>query len=80
MSLRTADALSYCRSNAVDQESLDYYFSLLKKTLEANNLMDQVCYIYDMDKTGIILDHEQPKGIAPKGMKKVYGPSSGNKS
>ena len=45
LSLCTADALSYCRSNAVDQESLDYYFSLLKKTLEANNLMDQVCYI-----------------------------------
>ena len=42
--------------------------------------MDQVCYIYTMDETGIPLDHKQPKCIAPKGMKKVYGPSSGNKS
>ena len=32
--LCTSDALSYCRSNAVDQESLHYYLSLLKKTLK----------------------------------------------
>ena len=49
LSLPTADTLSYCRSNAVDQESIDYYFSLLKKTLKGNNLMDQACYIYNMD-------------------------------
>ena len=40
LALCTADTLSYCRSNAVDQESLDYYFSLLKNALEGNNLMD----------------------------------------
>ena len=33
-----------------------------------------------MDETVMPLDHKQPKCIAPKGMKKVYGPSSGNKS
>ena len=40
LSLRTANSLSYCRSIAVDQESIDYYFSLLKKALrlEANRL------------------------------------------
>ena len=80
LSLRTADTLSYCQSNAVEQESLDYYFRLLKKTLEGNNLMDQVCYIYNMNETGMPLDHKQPKHIAPKGMKKVYGQSSRNKS
>jgi len=26
------------------------------------------------------LDHRQPKHLAPKGVKKVHGPSSGNKS
>ena len=79
LSLRTSDVLSHCRSNAVDQDSLDYYFSLLKKTLEDNNLLDKACSIYNMDETGMPLDHKQPKRIAPKGMKKVYGPSSGNK-
>ena len=50
LSLGTADTLSYCQSNAVDQGSIDYYFSLLKKTLKGNNLMDQACYIYNMDE------------------------------
>ena len=80
LSLRTSDALSYCRSNAVDKESLDYYFSLLQRTLEDNNLMNEACYIYNMDETGMPLDHKQPKCIAPKGIKKVHAPSSGNKS
>ena len=79
LSLRSSDGLSRCRANAVDQESIDYYFSLLKKTLEDNDLFNKACYIYNMDETGMPLDHKQPKRIAPKGMKKVYGPSSGNK-
>ena len=75
-SLHTANTLSYCQSNAVDQESIDYYFSLLKKTLKGNNLMDQACYIYNMDEFGL-----QPiKVYCSKGYEKVYGPSSGNKS
>ena len=64
----------------IDQGNLDYYFSLLKKTLEGNNILDQACYIYSMDETGILLDHKQSKCIASKDMKKVYGPSSGNKT
>ena len=50
LSLCTADTLSYCQSNTVDQESIDYYFSMLKKTLKGNNLMGQLCYIYNMDE------------------------------
>ena len=33
-----------------------------------------------MDETGVPLDHKQPKVITRKGTKKVYGPSSGDKS
>ena len=51
LSLHTSDALSYCQSNAVDKERLEYYFSLLKRTLEDNNLMNKACYIYNMDET-----------------------------
>ena len=65
-----SDSSSRCQSNAVDQDSLDYYFSLLKKALEDSNLFDEACCIYNMDKTGMPLDHKQPKRIAPKGMKK----------
>ena len=33
-----------------------------------------------MDETGTLLDSKQLKRVAPKGFKKVYGPSSGNKT
>ena len=80
LSLRTSDPLSHCRSSAVSQPVLDYYFELLKKTLEVNGLMDKPNRIYNMDESGMPLDHRQPKRIAPKGTKKVHGPSSGNKT
>ena len=46
LSLCKSDALSYCRSNAIDKESCDYYFNLLKRTLDDNNLMNKACYNY----------------------------------
>ena len=57
---------------------MDHYFSLLKRTLMDNNLLDKPCRIYNMDETGMPLNYKQPKRIAPKGMRKVYGLSSGN--
>ena len=80
LSLRCSDPLSYCRSNAVTKESLDNYFTLLKETLEKNNLMDRNACIYNMDETGMPLDSKQLKRVAPRGFKKVHGPSSGNKT
>jgi len=70
LTLRTSDALSYSRSNAVDEESITYYFNSLKKAFYDNNLMDKACYICNMDKTGMPLDHKQPKRVV---IKKVYG-------
>ena len=59
---------------------MDDYFSLLQDTLTTNNLLDKLSYIYNMDESGMPLDHKQPKRIAPKRMRKVHGLSSGNKS
>ena len=80
LSLRSCDALSRVRANADTKENMDHYFSFLKETLLDNNLLDKPSYIYNMDETGMPLDHKQPKRIAPKGMRKVHGVSSGNKS
>ena len=41
LTLRTSDTLLYSRSNAVDKESITYYFNLLKKTFDYNNLMNK---------------------------------------
>ena len=59
MTLRTSDALSHCRANAVSQDNLNHYFSLLKRQLEESNLMDKASNIYNMDETGIPFEHKQ---------------------
>ena len=56
LSLRSSDPLSSCYSNAVTQSSLDYYYILLKETLEENGLTNNSSQIYNMDDTGILLD------------------------
>jgi len=80
LSLHSSDPLSSCRSNAVTKSSLDFYYSLLKETSEKNSLMNKSSCIYNMVETGMPLDSKQLKRTAPKGIKKVYGPLSGNKT
>ena len=45
-----------------------------------HNLLNKPVQCYNMDESGMPLDHKQPKVVTKKGMKKVYGPASGNKS
>ena len=56
------------------------YFELLKTTLTENNLLDKPSQLYDVDETGMPLDHKLPKLVAHKGQKKVRSKTSGNKS
>ena len=79
LSLCTADSLSRVRANAVTKDNMDRYYSLLYKVLVENGLPDKAAYLFNMDESGIPLDYKQPKRIAPKGMRKVHGLSSGNK-
>ena len=80
LSLRTADPLSKARADAVTQDKIDKYFKLLKSTLEEHDFADKPHRIYNVDESGMPLEHKQPKRIAERGTKKVYGRSSGNKA
>ena len=80
LSLRTADPLSKVRADAVKQEKIDEYFKLLKSTLEKHDLMNKPQCIYNVDESGMPLEHKQPKRVAQRGAKKVYRRSSGNKA
>ena len=80
LSLRSSDPLSSVRANAVTEENMAAYFSLLEETLVSNNLLDNPCHIYNMDESGMPLDHKKLKKVAPRGMKKVHGPASGDKT
>ena len=55
-------------------------FAMLKKTLLENNLMNKLAQIYNVDESGMPLDHCPPKVISEKGQKKVCSRTSGNKS
>ena len=43
-------------------------------------MLDKPTFIYNMDESGMPLDHKQLKRIALKGSKKVHGQASGDKS
>lgn len=77
LSLRTSDPLSRVRSNAVTAENMANYFALLKTTLDDNHKPSR---IYNMDESGMPLDHKQLKRVALKGMKKLHGQASGDKT
>ena len=80
LSLRCSDPLSRVRCNAVTKENMANYFTLLEETLTNNNLVNNPSYIFNMDESGMPLDHKQFKRVAAKGQKKVHGPASGDKS
>ena len=56
------------------------YFALLKETLIEYDLLNKLSHTYNMDESGMPLDHKQLKRITPKGMRNVHGPFSGDKS
>ena len=80
LSLRKGDTLSQARANAVNDTSVHMYYSLLEKTLRDNGIFNFPSCIYNMDESGMPLDHKPPKVVVPKGTKKVHCRTSGNKS
>ena len=59
---------------------MDNYFSLLKDMLEEYDLLNNPSQIYNVDKTGMPLDHRPPKIVTTRGQRKVRCRTSGNKS
>ena len=79
LGLRKGDALPQPRANAVNSTNMKNYFKLLETTLKTNGLLDCPNRIFNMDESGIPLDHKPSKVIALKGTKKVHCRTSGNK-
>ena len=81
LSLRKGDATASVRMDAMnDVEALDSYFKLLKDVVEEHGLMDQPGQIYNVDESGMPLEHRPPRVLAKKGQRKVRYRTSGNKS
>jgi len=62
------DALAISRAKAVPATNVAQYYDLLKKTLEEHGLMGCPNRIYNMDESGMPLDHKLPKVVAQKGV------------
>ncbi len=77
LSLRTSDRV---RANAVTKQNMSNYFTLLEETLKKHKLFDKPSRIFNMDETGMPLAHKQPKRVAVKGMRKVHGSATGDKT
>ena len=78
--LRAGDATAAVRMDAVNEENIHTYFSLLKEVYDEFEFEAFPQRIYNMDETGVPLDPRPPKVVAPKGQKKVRYRCSGQKS
>ena len=57
LTLRTASPLSYARVVGSEPTILANYFDLLERTLTDNDLLDKPSQIFNLDETGMPLDH-----------------------
>jgi len=56
--LRKGDRTAGVRLDAMNnREALENYFSLLKRMLEEKDLMNKSSQIYNVDESGVSLDH-----------------------
>ena len=79
LSLRKGDATVNVRMDCLNSETMKAYFNLLNDVLDKNELMDSPAQIYNVDETGMPLDHRPPKIITKKGQKKIRYRTTRNK-
>ena len=80
LSLRVAAPLSYARMVGSDPVIIDKYFDLLQQTLADNELHDKPSQIFNLDETGMPLNPDPPRVVAPRGTKNPSAVGSGDKS
>ena len=80
LTLRKGDPIAFIRMECTSKQIMEEYFKLLKYTLTEKKLLNEPSRIYNVDETGMPLDHRPPKVVAYKGQKKVRTRTLGNKS
>ena len=80
LSLRKGDATANVHMDSVNPEAISQYFDLLNDVLEEYGLKTEPERIYNVDETGMPLDHRPPKIVTQRGHKKVRYRTAGNKS
>ena len=55
LSLRQGDSTAHVQMDAMNQETIDHYFMLLRETLTTHGLLNKPSQIYNVDETGVPL-------------------------
>ena len=80
VTLRAPEKLVYVRAIMGNKEVIEAYFDLLEETLTKNGLLDKPGAIFNVDETGMPLEHKPEKAVAQKGARNVTAHTSGNKT
>ena len=65
--VEAGDSTAHVRMDAMNQETIDHYFSLLKDTLSTHALLDKPSQIYKFDESGVTLNPRPPKVMTTRG-------------
>jgi len=79
LSLRRGDGTANIRMDAVNEETISHYFSLLQDVMQKNGITNSPGQIYNVDESGVPLDPKAPNVVAKTGTKKVRYRSTGRK-
>ena len=71
LSLGCSDSAAHVRMDCTNRETIEPYYNLLEDTLRKHELLNNPEQIYNMDESGMRLDHQPPNVVAKRGMKKV---------
>ena len=77
--LRQPEATSTVRHKCMDPVKVAKYFVALERELAALNLTNRPQCIWNMDETGMSLEHKPQKVVASKGSKHLQSATSGNR-
>ena len=78
--LRAGESLAYVRATCTNRVILDKYFDMLEDVIAKNYLDDKPGRIFNLDESGIPLQHRPGRRIGVKGQKHVNVLTSGNKT
>lgn len=70
LSLRKGNATAIVRMDATSVDAINQYFDLFNDVLEKNNLKQSPGLIYNVDESGMALEHCPPKVVSLKGQKR----------
>ena len=79
LALRCGDSSAHSRMDAMNEETVKQYFDLLEDTLKELDLVSRPAQVYNVDESGMPLDHRAPNIIAKRGARKVHYCASGKK-